>query len=139
MEVSTSSTVPRSPPRLAELQSELTEARSAKWARPETISSRKDWRRAAATSRVVEEITRPSGSFHDALRLEPSCFIKMCEALTSSILDWIRWYRSLSPSPSIKTFYRIWYDYWMRRLNVSCLLPYFNCPFVKHNIHIKIF
>ena len=29
-------------------------------------------------------MTRPSGSFHEALRREPSCFMSMCEALTCS-------------------------------------------------------
>jgi hypothetical protein len=76
--------VPRSPPRLAEEQSEWRAARSAKAARPERIWLRRSRRRAAAAARVVAEMTRPSGSFQEALRREPSCLMRMCDARTVS-------------------------------------------------------
>lgn len=74
--------VPRSPPRLAELQSEKREATSSNLDLPEMMSSRKDLSWETAASLVVFEMMRPSGSFHDDLRLDPSCLMSMCDALT---------------------------------------------------------
>ena len=47
------------------------------------MSSRRALSWETAASLVVLLIMRPSGSFHDAFLLEPSCFISMCEALIS--------------------------------------------------------
>nr|ACN29072.1 unknown [Zea mays]ACR36669.1 unknown [Zea mays] len=68
---------PRSPPRLAELQSEFSAATSSNSRSPETIWSRSARARSAASSRVVAEMATPSGSRHEALRREPSCLIRM--------------------------------------------------------------
>lgn len=73
---------PRSPPRLAELQSEMREAMSSNLDLPETISSRSTVSWETALSRVVFLIIRPSGSFHEAGRRDPWCFMSMCDALT---------------------------------------------------------
>ena len=73
---------PRSPPRLAELQSDKRVARSSNLALPETMSSRMDLSWDTALSLVVFMITRPSGSFHEAFLREPWCLISMCDALT---------------------------------------------------------
>jgi len=73
---------PRSPPRLAELQSEYRAAMSSNLALPEVISSRRDLSWETALSLVVLLMMRPSGSFHEAFRREPWCLISICEALT---------------------------------------------------------
>lgn len=73
---------PRSPPRLAELQSDKRVAMSSNLALPETMSSRMDLSWDTALSLVVFMITRPSGSFHEAFLREPWCLISMCDALT---------------------------------------------------------
>lgn len=74
--------LPRSPPRLAELQSERREATSSNLALPETMSSRMAWSWETALSLVVLLMTLPSGSFHEAFLREPWCLIKMWDALT---------------------------------------------------------
>ena len=55
-----------------------------KEAQPARIWSRSSPRHTAGSARVVAEMTRPSGSFHDALRRDPSCVIRMCDARTVS-------------------------------------------------------
>ncbi len=77
---------PRSPPRLAELQSECTAAKSASCALPLSTSALNAFNLATASFREVRRISFPSGSFQDAGLLEPSCFTNKCEALTFSAL-----------------------------------------------------
>lgn len=79
--------VPRSPPRLAELQSERREATSSNLVFPATISSRMALSSATALSLLVAEMRRPSGSLHEDFRRDPSCFISMCDARTCSLDD----------------------------------------------------
>lgn len=86
---------PRSPPRLAELQSETRVATSSKLALPETISSRIDLSCSTAASLVVVIIILPSGSFHDAFLRDPWCLIKMCDALTWSLDAILLFFRCL--------------------------------------------
>lgn len=79
--------IPRSPPRLAELQSERRDATSSNLVFPETISSRMALSWVTALSLLVAEMRRPSGSLHEDFRRDPSCFMSMCDALTCSLDD----------------------------------------------------
>lgn len=116
--------IPKSPPFLADLQSEYRAARSSNLALPLTISSLNALSWATAASLVVALILRPSGSCHEEGLLDPSCLISKWEALTFwELAIFFSIFVCEKRIPSVQNFIKPLIIIWLLR----ALFSSFNC------------